>query len=279
VKKTILVIGATGNQGRSVIRELSKYPDFAIRGLVRQPSSEAAKQLAQKGVELVQGDLDNRKSLEVAMKGVYGVFSYQNMADGVQKEEDRGKRVAHAAKLAEIPHLIYSSVGGADRNPEVSYFRSKWRIEAFIQELDLPNFTIFRPVAFMDNFAMGHRDMVLSFFRSSLKGKPVQMIAVADIGKWVARAFSQYDPYQFQVLEIAGDEITYSQIEAAYLKVEGQKPATMPIPRALLLGDMGKLYTWMWKEGYQADLKFCRDTIKDMLTFEQWLAAKKRGAL
>ncbi len=121
--------------------------------------------------------------------------------------------------------------------------------------------------------------MVLSFFRSALKGKAVQMIAVADIGKWVARAFSEYDPYQFQEIEIAGDELTYTQIEAAYLKVEGKKPATMPVPRALLLGDMGKLYTWMWKEGYQADLQFCRETIKDMLTFEQWLALKHRGAL
>jgi uncharacterized protein YbjT (DUF2867 family) len=279
MKKTILVIGATGNQGRSVIQALTKYPDFAVRGLVRQPSSETAKNLAQKGVELIKGDLDNRESLENAMKGVYGIFSYQNMDDGVQKEEDRGKRVAHAAKIAQVPHLIYSSVGGADRNPDVSYFRSKWRIETFIQELDLPNFTIFRPVAFMDNFDMGHRDMVLSFFRSALKGKPVQMIAVADIGKWVARAFSQYDPYQFQILEIAGDELTFPQIEAAYLKVEGKKPATMTLPRALLLGDMGKLYSWMWKEGYQADLKFCRDTIKDMLTFEQWLTLKHRGAL
>jgi len=279
VKKTILVIGATGNQGSSVIRALTKFPEFAVRGLVRQPSSETAKRLSQSGVELVQGDLDDRKSLENAMKSVYGVFSYQNMNDGTQKEEDRGKRVAHTAKLTEVPHLIYSSVGGADRNTSVSYFRSKLRIETFIKELDLPNYTIFRPVAFMDNFATGHRDMVLSFFRSSLKGKPVQMIAVADIGKWVARAFSEYDPYQFQELEIAGDELTYAQIEAAYLKVEGKKPATMPVPRALLLGDMGKLYTWMWKEGYQADLQFCRDTIKDILTFEQWLTLKHRGAL
>jgi uncharacterized protein YbjT (DUF2867 family) len=279
MKDIILVIGATGHQGRSVIEALPKYPDFAVRGLVRNIASEAAKRLTLAGVELVQGDLDDRKSLENAMKGVHGVFSYQNMEDGVQKEEDRGKRVAHAAKLANVDHLIYSSVGGADRNPGVSYFKSKQRIEAFIQELELPNYTIFRPVAFMDNFAMGHQDMVLSFFRSALKGKSVQMIAVADIGKWVARAFSEYTAYQFQELEIAGDELTYAQIEAAYLKVEGKKPATVPIPRALLLGDMGKLYTWMWKEGYQADLQFCRETIKDMLTFEKWLALKHRGAL
>ncbi len=281
MKKTILVIGATGNQGRSVVRALSAYPNLAVRGLVRQPASEAAKRLSEAGVELAQGDLDDRKSLDRAMKDVDGVFSYQNMDNGVQKEEERGKRVAHAAKLAEVPHLIYSSVGGADRNPGVSYFRSKWRIETFIKELDLPNYTIFRPVAFMDNFAMGHRDLVLSFFRSALKGKPVQMIAVADIGKWVARAFSEYDPYRFQEIEIAGDELTYPQIEAAYVKVEGKKPKTVPMPGAVLarLGDMGKLYTWMWNEGYQADLEFCRNTIKDMLTFEQWLTLKHRGAL
>ena len=279
--KKILVIGATGNQGRSVIRALSKSPNFAIRGLVRQPSSEAAQRLSQAGVELIQGDLDDRESLERAMKGVYGIFSYQNMDDGVQQEEERGKRVAHAAKLAETPHLIYSSVGGADRNPGVSYFQSKWRIETFIRELDFPNYTIFRPVAFMDNFAMGHRDMILSFFRNALKEKPVQMIAVADIGKWVAHAFSQYDPFQFQEIEIAGDELTYPQIEAAYLKVEGKKPKTLPMPDPLVakMGDTGKLYTWMWQEGYQADLQFCRSTIKDMLTFEQWLALKHRGAL
>ena len=277
-KKTILVIGATGNQGRSVIQALMKNPErYTVRGLVRNPNSEAARHLSQIGVQVFKGDMDDRPSLENAMRGVYGVFSYQNMADGVAKEEDRGKRVAHVAKLIDVPHLVYSSVGGVDRNAEMTYFRSKWRIETFTRELDLPNYTFFRPVAFMDNFAMGHRDAILSFFRSSLKGKPVQMIAVADIGKWVARAFHEYDPYQFQELEIAGDELTFDQIKAAYKKVLGEKILALPVPRALLAGDAAKLYTWMFKEGYQADMKFCRETVPDMLTFEQWLAQQKRG--
>jgi uncharacterized protein YbjT (DUF2867 family) len=279
--KRILVIGATGNQGRSVIAALRKHPGFSIRALVRNPASETAKRLVKEGVELIEGDLDDRKSLETAMANAYGVFSYQNMADGVTKEEERGKRVAHVVKQLAIPHLVYSSVGGADRNSDVSYFLSKRRIEDFIRELDLTNYTILRPVAFMDNFASGYRDLILSFFKSALKGKPIQMIAVADIGKWVAHVFSQFDPFQFQELEIAGDELTYGQIEAAYEKVEGKKPGSVPIPGALLskFGDTGKLYTWMLHEGYQADLTLCRKTITDSLTFEQWLSLKHRGLL
>jgi uncharacterized protein YbjT (DUF2867 family) len=275
MKRQILIIGATGNQGRSVIDALLKFPDaFTVRGLVRDLNSPAARRLTMQGVELVRGNLDDRKSLERAMQGVDGVFSYQSITDGVQKEEDRGKRVAHVAKLVGVEHLVYSSVGGADRNSDISYFRSKRRIETFIQELGLTNYTIFRPVAFMENFATRRRDWVLSFFRRALKGQPLQLIAVQDIGKWVAHALDLSDPYGFQEIEIAGDELTYSQIEDIYLKVEGRRPASKLMPDILLrrLGDIGKLYTWMSKDGYQADMLFCRSTMPDMLTFEQWLA-------
>src|SRR3954454_7174116 len=95
--KTILVIGATGHQGNAVIQALKKRPEFKIRGFVRDPRSKEAQALTRQGVELAQGDLDDFASLEKAMQGVYGVFSYQE--DGEKDEEDRGKRVAHVAKL------------------------------------------------------------------------------------------------------------------------------------------------------------------------------------
>jgi uncharacterized protein YbjT (DUF2867 family) len=279
MNKTILVIGATGHQGRSVVRALKKHPEYKVRGLVRHAKKDAARDLARQGVEVVEGDLDNFKSLENAMKDVYGVFSYQGLADGVLKEEERGKRVAHVAKVMQVPHLLYSSVGGAERNTGISYFQSKYRVEEYIRELDLTNYTILRPVAFMENFTTGPKDVVLSFFASALKGKPVQLIAVADIGKWAAHIFSTFDAFMFQELEVAGDELTYDQIAAAYLRVEGKKPGSVPVLGSLLMGDMGKLYEWMRRDGYQADLELCRSTIKDSLTFEQWLTLKKRGEL
>src|SRR5690349_3758506 len=111
MKKIILVLGATGNQGGAVVRQLLKT-DFAVRALTRNPNKPAAKALAQQGVEVVQGDLADEASLRQAMQGVYGVFSVQNfLQGGIKKEVADGKRVADVARQAGVQHFIYSSVG------------------------------------------------------------------------------------------------------------------------------------------------------------------------
>lgn len=56
-KKVLVVFGATGNQGGSVIRSVLGDPkaaeEFRIRGITRDPSKPNAKALAEKGVECV----------------------------------------------------------------------------------------------------------------------------------------------------------------------------------------------------------------------------------
>src|SRR5436305_2172481 len=150
-EKTILVFGATGQQGGAVASHLLK-DGWKVRALVRNLGSEKAQALGQQGIELVQGDLNQPSSLQEAMKGVYGVFSVQTfMADGGTLAETRqGKAVADAAQEAGVRHLVYSSVGGAERKTGVAHFESKWQIEEHIRTLGLPA-TILRPVFFMSN--------------------------------------------------------------------------------------------------------------------------------
>ncbi len=50
-------------------------PDWTVRGITRNPSSSAAKTLTSKGVELVQGDLDDKRSLAAAFEGATAIFS------------------------------------------------------------------------------------------------------------------------------------------------------------------------------------------------------------
>ena len=69
-KKLIAVVGATGQQGGAVVRHMLPK-GWKLRALTRNPKGYAAQQLAQKGVELVQGDLDDPASLERAARGVY----------------------------------------------------------------------------------------------------------------------------------------------------------------------------------------------------------------
>jgi uncharacterized protein YbjT (DUF2867 family) len=283
MKNTILVIGATGNQGEAVWQALLKT-DFAIRAFVRkhtpkQPQNPKIHQLKEQGIEITEGDLDDFDSLTHAMNGVYGVFSVINFQDGgVAKEEERGKRVADAAKKSGVEHFVYSSVGGADRNSGVPHFESKWHVEQHIRTLALSS-SIIRPTTFMTNLMempAAMRFIALSMSRGSFAEKPLQTIAVQDIGKWAVHMFLHPERYVSRAVEIAGDEVTFSQMIAAYKKVYVKTPASMWFPSSLFsMGDTGKMFTWITKYGYQADLTMNRAEIPDLLTFEQFLALKK----
>jgi uncharacterized protein YbjT (DUF2867 family) len=282
--KVILVIGATGQQGGAVVEALQKT-DFAVRALVRphppaDPKSKKARALEQLGVQIARGDLGDFDRLVKAMDGVYGVFSVTTFFQkgGVQREAEQGKRAADAARKAGVQHFVYSSVGGAERDSGIPHFESKWQVEQHIRAIGLPN-TIIRPTTFMTNLqelSAPLRFIALSMSRASNAEKPLQMIAVSDIGKWVAHVFLQPETYLSQAIEIAGDEITFSQMIHAYQKVYGKKPKSLWLPPFLFSrGDLGKMFTWLSQSGYQADLKANRTAIPDLLAYEQFLALKR----
>ncbi|KAK8135792.1 hypothetical protein PG984_003732 [Apiospora sp. TS-2023a] len=76
--KIIVVVGATGHQGSSVVRTfLALRPRWHVRALTRDPSSAASQRLSAEGAEVVQADLDNStdtSSLEAAFAGAHAVF-------------------------------------------------------------------------------------------------------------------------------------------------------------------------------------------------------------
>lgn len=76
--KLICVIGVTGNQGGSVAKRFAQDPNYRVRGITRNPDSEAAKQLASQGIEIVKADLDDLDSLVKAFNGANVIFSVTN---------------------------------------------------------------------------------------------------------------------------------------------------------------------------------------------------------
>src|SRR5258708_4562182 len=283
--KAVLVIGATGQQGGAVVQALQRT-DFAIHALIRpggsrRSRSQSVTRLEQQGVQIVPGDLDDAVSLRRAMDGAYGVFSVTTFQDkGVIAEEERGKRAADAAHQTGVQHFVYSSVGGAERNSGVPHFESKWQVEQHMRAIGLPH-TILRPTTFMTNlYEMPSpiRFLALSMMRGSNADKPLQMIAVQDIGKWVAQVILHPETYLSQAVEIAGDEVTFAQMIQAYQKVYGRRPKSIRLPTSLFAqGDVGKMFAWLSQEGYQADLKANRAAVPDLLTYEQFLALKKQS--
>lgn len=73
--KTIVIFGATGKQGESVVEAFLHEHEFIIRGVTRNASSVAAEELKEKGVEVVQADLSDLKSLEDAIMNATVIYA------------------------------------------------------------------------------------------------------------------------------------------------------------------------------------------------------------
>lgn len=73
--KLIVIIGITGNQGGSVANVFLNDSQWRIRGLTRDTTSTASKELTDKGVEMVQADLHDPSTLVLAFKGANLIFS------------------------------------------------------------------------------------------------------------------------------------------------------------------------------------------------------------
>lgn len=67
-QRIIAVIGATGQQGGSVVREFLSKPEWKVRGITRNPESGSAKGLVAQGVEVVSANLDDEESLVKAFE-------------------------------------------------------------------------------------------------------------------------------------------------------------------------------------------------------------------
>ncbi|NLG16635.1 MAG: NmrA/HSCARG family protein [Fibrobacter sp.] len=273
--KIILVTGATGHQGGAVVKHLLA-DGWKVRAMSRHSDHAEARALKESGVEVVKGDFDVPSTLDEALKGVYGVFSVQQPLDnGVDREIKEGKALADAAKSAGVKHFIYSSYGAADRQPGVPFIDSKWEIEEHIRNLGL-NWTIFRPVYFMENLLQPEvRDSVYNgVLPLALDPEmPLQLISVDDIGAFVALAFKNPDKYKGKALEIAGDELTGNQIAEILSRKTGRKVEfqQLDIDKVREFGaDFAMLFDWLNIQGFSADIPKVRELYPDIKSFDSW---------
>jgi uncharacterized protein YbjT (DUF2867 family) len=281
----VLVVGATGKQGGSTARYLLRN-GWAVRALVRDPSSAAALELQALGAEPVRGDLDDATTIRAAMEGAYGVFSVVTPLGpgGVPAEERHGKVLADVAAELDVAHYVHSSVGGAENPAGVFWREAKLRIEETIRANDLPT-TFIRPTYFMDNFEQYPpllENGELVYRRGLAPGTPLQMIASSDIGFFAAEAFGDPDRFIGAKVEIAGDELTGEQVAAVFQRHTGLPTRYDPIPMDELRAHsewQATAYDWLNRIGYTADIPALRLRHPDLLSLEAWLAETKWAPL
>jgi uncharacterized protein YbjT (DUF2867 family) len=277
--RRVLVTGATGRQGGAVVRHMLPK-GWKLRAVTRDPGSHAARALTQQGVEVVQGDLEDVASITRAAAGVYGIYSIQDFwGVGARREVQQGKNMADAAKKADVKHLVYSSVGGAERNTGIPHWESKWEVEKHIRSLGLPA-TVIRPAAFMEMYYVDQVEIGIlkgKFADPIRADKPYQTIATDDIGAFVALAFERPAEFIGKELEIAGSELTNPEAAQVFSRVLGKpvkfQKLPLPLVRLILGKEFYMMFRWFNEAGFKADIPGLRRAYPEihLHTLEEWL--------
>jgi uncharacterized protein YbjT (DUF2867 family) len=272
----IAVIGATGQQGRAVVGAL-RNAGAQVRALTRHVDSPAAQELAGLGVSVAHADLTEPMTLQDALTGVDRLFVMATFAGdrGIDGEIADGKAVADLLPESGVEYVLYSSVGGAERDTGIPHFESKRQIELAIEATGVRS-TFLRPVFFMENFASFATPTVQDgtiVVRLPMPGDiPIQLIAVSDIGR--AAAALLLDPADApHTLEIGGDELTGDEIAELYgrrfelpARYEALDPSTMD-------DDGAAMFRWFASgSAYDADFGRTGDLTDGPLRFADWLA-------
>lgn len=278
------VVGATGQQGGATVRALMDR-GVAVRALTRDPSSTAARSLTTAGVEVVAADLADHDSLVSAFTGVAGVFAMTTFTGprGTAGEVEDGQVIGDAAVTAKVPRVVYSSVGGAERETGVPHFDSKWAVERYLA--DRVPVSFLRPTYFMDNLAgfLTPKDEAaeadqLVVAMPLADDITLEMVAVRDIG--VVAAAALLDESRLPAgasIEIAGAALTGTQIAEVIGRRLG-RPSRYTELSLDVLGedeDLKSMFRWLADTpAYQADFEATRVLDRTVWDLAAWVDAQ-----
>jgi uncharacterized protein YbjT (DUF2867 family) len=254
----VLVTGITGHQGGAVADSLLRH-NIRVVGLTRNPAKASA--WKDRGVELVEGDLADRKSLDRALETVEKVYLVTTPFEaGMDTEVRQGTTMIDAARDADIKHLVFSSVVSADRGTGIPHFETKGRIEAYLKKSGVP-FTVIRPAFFMENFLSPWLLPGIQAGKVVMGVDPdcwLQMVSIRDIGEFVLAAFRTPDWYLRQTIEIAGDSLTIPGALGLISEATGHAIRYEQLPDNRLEeavgSDMARMFRWFNTVGYRVDI-------------------------
>lgn len=292
-RPVVLVIGATGAQGGGVARHLVAGERFAVRALTRNPDGPGARALADAGVDVRAGDLEDVESVERALDGCYGVFGVTSYWEHGAREYEHGENLLAAVAGSGVEHFVFSTLppihdatGGELSSP---HFDLKAKLEDRARSLGLPA-TYVHATYYFDNF-IGFLPPRLEadgrwVFAFPQGDTPLAGVAAEDIGGVVAAVFQRPAQLLGRTVCVVGDELTPHEYAArltgalgvtvAYRHVPREVFAAQDFPGAAELADMFHFYRTRVPDRH-ADLLRSRTLYPRMQTFGSWVDANREA--
>jgi uncharacterized protein YbjT (DUF2867 family) len=283
-KLVVVVAGATGKQGGSVVKHLLER-GHEVRALVRDPDSSNAKKLASSGVNVIRASLDDAATLAKPLDGATSMFAMTTPFEGgVAAEIRQGIAAADATKAAGV-HLVFTSVGSANRSTGVPHFESKYEVEKYIQRIGV-DASVLAPVYFMENLYFGREQLAKSIYATPLPARTLlAQIAVDDIGAVAVRLLENPKRFAGKRFDLGGDSLSGEDVVEVLSRLVGRPFSYFQVPLEIIRQRMGddatKMYEWFERVGYTFDRAALRREFPDVTlhTFESWAKKQDWSAL
>ncbi|KAF4465448.1 hypothetical protein FALBO_7713 [Fusarium albosuccineum] len=276
-EKLIVVLGATGNQGGSVVDAFVTEPGWAVRGITRNRNSVKAKALEHRGAEVAEADMDKPATLVSAFQDAHVIFAVSDFwgmygdpanQDKPAPSQSLGAWVAEkeikqlcsiidaAAEVPTLERFIFSSLSNATKWSKGKYTQNSTGVVQFFGNLD--------------------PDLKLPFIAAEEDSGPLVKALVKDVP---GRSLITYREW-----------LTFRELAQAFTQATGVKAEVVQLPKGEFVSPLPKELksileeNWAyWNEyGYEArddptvthprDLKFPPelDSVINYLRKQDW---------
>ena len=235
-KPLILLTGATGYVGGRLLRSL-RAAGHRVRCLARRPEYLATQ--VDDDVEVVQGDVLDRASLDRAFEGVdiayYMVHSMGEGKDFESTDRKAARNFGEAARKQGARRLIYLGGLGGDDEELSPHLRSRHEVGEVLRQSGVETIELRASVV------LGSGSLSFEMLRALVERLPVmvtprwvkvlaQPIAITDLLAYLTAALD-FEGSGSRVFEIGGaDQVSYGDMMREYARLRGLRRVMIPVP-------------------------------------------------
>jgi len=213
----ILVIGATGRHGGTgaVVARLLRERGLSVRALTRNADARVVP-LQAIGVEVITGDLHDRRSLKAALEGVSVAYFTYPIAGGIV---EAAANFASAGRAAGLNRVVAMSMGASHPDSPSHLGRAQWLAEEMLEWAGFTCLHLRIAAFFFENLALLHRADIAAdgVIRNSYPDVAVSWMSGDDAGKLAVAALLHPERFGQETAVYPSGSRSYSQSEIAQL--------------------------------------------------------------
>ena len=234
-ERLVLLTGATGYVGGRLLNRFAEH-GRRVRCLARRVEPLADR--ASERIEVVQGDVFDRASLDAAMAGVhtaYYMIHSMGSSEGFEaRDREAAETFAAAAKGAGVKRIVY--LGGLGDDDDLSaHLRSRQEVGRILAASGVPT------IEFRASIVLGTGSLSFELVRALVERLPVmitprwvrveaQPILITDVLAYLEAALDLPEGTS-QVVQIGGEErCTYGDIMKEYARQRELWRLMLPVP-------------------------------------------------